>query len=83
MTWLRWTGLFLLVTIEVTAIGALAGGIVFPILGAIFDWERGWAELAMNGIKNIGFWAFIWAPGIALVRCVIHAHREKYPDASA
>ena len=83
MKWLRWTGLFLLFTIEVTAIGALAGGIVFPILGAIFDWERGWEELAMNGIKNIGFWAFIWAPGIAIVRCIMRAYRERHPDAPA
>ena len=45
--------------------------------------SRGWAELALNGIRNIGFWAFIWAPGIALVRCIMRSHRERHPDAPA
>lgn len=79
-TWLEWTGLFLLFTVEITAIGALAGGVLFPIGGAIFGAERGWAELAALGIRNIGFWFFIWAPAIALVRCVMRAYRERNPD---
>lgn len=78
--WFQWTGLFLLFTVEVTAIGALAGGIVFPLTGAAFGWERSWAELALAGIRNIGFWFFIWAPAIAIVRCVMRAYREKHPD---
>jgi len=79
-SWIRWTGLFLLFTVEVTAIGALAGGILFPLVGPLFGAERGWAELVVLGIRNIGFWFFIWAPGIALVRCVMRAHRERHPN---
>lgn len=79
--WIQWTGLFLLFTVEVTAAGALLGGIAFPIAGSILGTERGWAELTLLGIRNIGFWFFIWAPAIALVRCVMRAYRDRHPAA--
>jgi hypothetical protein len=82
-SWLQWTGLFLFFTVEITAVGALVGGLAFPLVGAIIGAERGWAELAVLGIRNIGFWFFIWAPAIALVRCVMRAHRERHPDIRA
>lgn len=78
-SWLEWIGLFLLLTIEVTAIGALAGAITFPIVGGFIGAERGWAELTILGIRNIGFWFFIWAPGVALVRCIMRAHDDRHP----
>jgi len=74
-------GLFLFFTIEITAIGALAGALVFPIAGKLMNAERGWHELTMLGIRNIGFWFFIWAPAIAIVRCVMRAYHERHPDA--
>ena len=74
----QWAGLFLLFTVEISAIGALTGGVLFPLVGMLIDAERGWAELTMLGIRNIGFWFFIWAPGIALVRCVMRAYRERH-----
>jgi hypothetical protein len=79
-SWLQWTGLFLFFTIEVTAIGALAGALMFPAVGKLIDAERGWSELTVLGIRNIGFWFFIWAPAIAVVRCVMRAYRERHPD---
>jgi hypothetical protein len=79
-SWLQWTGLFLFFTIEVTAIGALAGALIFPIVGKLINAERGWSELTVLGSRNIGFWFFIWAPAIAIVRCVMRAYRERHPD---
>ena len=82
-SWLRWTGLFLFFTIEVTVIGALAGALLVPIAGKIVGAERGWAELSLLGMRNTGFWFFIWAPAIAIVRCVMRAYREQHPDADS
>jgi hypothetical protein len=79
-SWLQWAGLFLFFTIEVTAIGALAGALIFPIVGRLIEAERGWSDLTVLGIRNIGFWFFIWAPAIAIVRCVMRAYRERHPD---
>ena len=80
-SWIQWIGLFLLFTVEITAVGALLGAVTFPIAGILIGAERGWAELTLLGLRNIGFWFFIWAPGIALVRCIMRGYRERHPGA--
>lgn len=33
------------------------------------------ARMLVNGLKDGGFYALIWAPGLALVICIMRAHK--------
>ena len=78
---LHWSLYFLLVTTAIVAVGAVLGAVTFPLAGLIFDTGFTGAELARNGIRTLGFYFFIWAPGIAGVLCVMRAFRRRHPDA--
>jgi hypothetical protein len=78
---LHWSLYFLLVVTVIVAAGAGLGAVTFPLAGLIFDTGLTGTELARNGIKNLGFYFFIWAPGIAGVLCVMRAFRRRHPDA--
>jgi hypothetical protein len=73
----RWPLLFLKWTIGVTALGAVVGAIVFPLVGLIWDTPYTPSELVMNGIKILGFFFGIWAPGIGLVMTVKAVYEAK------
>ncbi|MGA1205581.1 MAG: hypothetical protein ACO3ZW_07215 [Opitutales bacterium] len=34
------------------------------------------AEMSLNGFKDGAFLAFIWAPGVGLVACLMIRHRK-------
>jgi hypothetical protein len=55
----------------------LIGAISFPLLGPAFGSTSTPLEHAMAGARHLGFIALIWAPGIALVLCVMRAYRNK------
>lgn len=57
--------------------GAVVGAIVFPLVGFIFETGRSSAELAFNGVKILGFYGFIWAPGVALVVTVKREYEAR------
>ena len=78
---LHWTLCFLLWTGTITAAGAALGALLFPLGGWLFHVERSAGQLAWQGIQIGSFYCFIWAPGTALVLCVMRAYRRRHPEA--
>jgi hypothetical protein len=71
--WAGRVGGFLFTVIEIVALGALLGAVIFPIVGQLGGARKSAAELALFGAKTLGFYFMVWAPGIALVREFIRA----------
>lgn len=70
-------------TIAITGAGALLGGIIFPLVGLIVDRDTTLAAMALSGARNLGFFAFVWAPGTAIVLAFRHAFRRRKLNGSA
>ena len=73
----HWAVYFLFWLVAVIGGSALIGAISFPLLGPAFGSTSTPLEHAMAGARHLGFIALIWAPGIALVLCVMRAYRNK------
>lgn len=70
-------------TVAITAAGALLGAIIFPLVGVIFGRDATPATMALSGARNLGFLAFVWAPGTAIVLAFRHGfRRRKLSDSS-
>jgi hypothetical protein len=80
---LRWVGWGVFFTIEGTAVGALLGAVTFPLVAWMIEAERSTAEFVLLGARNLGFWFFIWSPGVALVRCVMRWQAEREQAAAS
>ena len=73
----RWPLTFFKWTLGITLTGAVLGAIVFPLFGVVVDTGRTPLELAWQGIKTLGFFFGIWAPGTALVITVKKVYEAK------
>ncbi len=73
----RWPLYFLKWTVGITLTGAVFGAVVFPLFGLVFNTGYTPAQLVMNGVKIMGFFFGIWAPGTALVLTVKKVYEEK------
>ena len=78
---IHWSLYFLSWTAVIGAAGAALGAGLFPLAGCLFDTGRTTAQLAATGVRIGGFYFLIWAPGTAIVLCVIRAYRRRHPDA--
>lgn len=76
----HWAIYFLCWLLAIIGGGALIGAIVFPLLGPLFGSNRTPLAHAIVGARHLGFIALIWAPGIALVACVMRSRRNKSPQ---
>jgi hypothetical protein len=76
----HWSLYFLGWTAAITAAGALLGAVVIPLAGLVFATGKTAAQLAVAGARDLGFYFFLWAPGIALVLCVMRAYRRRHPE---
>lgn len=74
---LKWLAVWLGMTFGITLAGALAGALLFPVGGFLFGYDLGMGTMLWNGLKDGGFYAFIWAPGVSFVVCVMLI-RNKY-----
>lgn len=75
--WAARAGGFLFTVVELVALGALLGAIIFPLAGRLGGSHKTTAELVLFGAKTLGFYFFVWAPGIALVREFMRAAKQK------
>jgi hypothetical protein len=75
--WAARAGGFLFTVVELVALGALLGAILFPMAGHLIGSHKTTAELIVFGAKTLGFYFFVWAPGIALVREFMRAAAAK------
>jgi len=60
----------------IVSAGALIGAILFPLAGVLLGMDYTLAEMALNGIKDGGFYGLIWAPGAAFIWGVVEAHHN-------
>ena len=73
---LRWFLLWLFIVLGMCLQGALVGGILFIVGGLLLGMDLSVAELALNGVKDGAFLAFIWAPGTGIVVCFMQAYGQ-------
>jgi hypothetical protein len=73
----HWAIYFFFWTIAVVLFGAAAGAIGFVLFGPFFGSTESPLRHAIAGARHLGFIALIWAPGIALVLCVMRGYRNK------
>lgn len=76
-TILRYSAFGLGWTLVITAAGAALGALTFPLIGALAGADASAASLALSGAKNLGFLAFIWAPGAAIVLAFRRAYLRR------
>lgn len=76
----HWSVYFLCWLLGIVGGGALIGAVGFPLLGPLLGSDRPPLAHAITGARHLGFIALIWAPGIALVACVMRARRNKPPQ---
>jgi hypothetical protein len=78
---IHWSLYFLFWTATLTAAGAGLGAGLFPLAGWLFHLGTSAGQLAQQGVRIGGFYFLIWAPGTALVLCVMRAYRRRHPEA--
>ena len=71
---------FLWVTALITFVGAILGAMVWPLAGLWFSSGREPGELALTGLRTLGFYFFIWAPGTGIVVATIKEWRRRHPE---
>jgi|GEM_PF-1321044 len=74
---LKFLALIVTWTLGVIGLGVIAGAITFPLLGPLFTSAYTPGELAVHGMKKIGFLAMVWAPGVALVMTVKRTYEQR------
>lgn len=79
----RWPVYFLAWVLGLTALGAAAGALLFPLGGLLFNADATLLQLARRGMRFLGFIFFIWAPAIGITACVMRAWRKKHPPPHA
>lgn len=73
----HWSVYFLFWTSAVVVLGGATGALGFTLLGPLFESNQPPLRHAIAGARHLGFIALIWAPGIALVLCVMRAYRNN------
>jgi hypothetical protein len=74
---------FLWVTALITFAGAVLGTALWPLAGLVFGSEREPGTLALTGLRTLGFYFFIWAPGTGIVVATIKEWRRRHPETGA
>jgi len=77
----HWSLYFLFWLAAIVAAGAVVGAAVFPLVGLCFRSGYTAGQLVANGVRTGSFYCFLWAPGIAVVLCVMRAYRRRHPEA--
>lgn len=57
--------------------GALLGALLFPAIGLLARLDYAVTTMVLNGIRDGGFYALIWAPGTVLVAAFMHGKRRS------
>jgi hypothetical protein len=72
--WLGWCAVWSLLVVAIVAAGAIAGSVLYPLVGTLLQMELSVREMFINGVFDGGFYALIWAPGVSFVACIMGAH---------
>jgi hypothetical protein len=79
----RFLVVFLWVTASITFAGAVLGAAIWPLAGLVFGSDREPGALALAGLRTLGFYFFIWAPGTGIVVATIKEWRRRHPETGA
>ena len=74
---LHWSLYFLVIVLAIATLGAVLGALAFVLFGVVTGADFSTRELAINGMKTLGFYFTLWAPGIAIVLCVKRAYEQR------
>ena len=76
---LQFFTVFLWVTGLITFVGSILGAAIWPLVGlAVGSLQEPW-QLALTGIRTLGFYFFIWAPGTGIVIATVREWRRRHP----
>lgn len=64
---------FFFTILELCALGALLGAIIFPLVGPWGGLHKSREEMILLGARTGAFFFLVWAPGVALVRAFMRA----------
>ena len=70
------------VTALITGVGAILGAVIWTLVGVWTDSQQPPWALALTGVRTLGFYFFIWAPGTGLVVATICEHRRRQTGAA-
>ena len=76
---IHWSLYFLFWVAVIVGTGALLGAVLFPLTGWFFHTGYTPWQLVLNGGRTGGFYFLLWAPGTAVVLCVMRAYRRRHP----
>jgi hypothetical protein len=65
------------VTALITSVGAILGAAIWPLVGLWTGSREPLWSLALAGVRTLGFYFFIWAPGTGIVIATIREHRRR------
>lgn len=65
------------VTALITGVGAILGAAIWPLVGVWTGSQHALWELALTGVRTLGFYFFIWAPGSGIVVATIREYRRR------
>ncbi len=74
---LQFCVVFVWVTTLITAVGAILGAALWPLVGIWTGTQQPLWELALAGLRTLGFYFFIWAPGTGIVVATIRERRRR------
>lgn len=73
----HWSVYAVSVILVTALIGAVLGAVTFPLVGLVVDTGYSLGKLALNGMRILGFYFGIWAPGLALVLTVKREYEAR------
>ncbi len=71
---------FLWVTGLITFVGSILGAAIWPLAGLAVGSRHEPLDLALTGVRTLGFYFFIWAPGTGIVIATIREWRRRHPE---
>ncbi len=75
---LQWFGWWVLYTFGFVLIGAVAGVILFVVVGAFTHPELELSYRASKGVLDGAMYFGVWAGGLGIVLCARRAHKQGY-----
>ncbi|WP_309399071.1 hypothetical protein [Cerasicoccus maritimus] len=82
--YVKWPLRFLVYFLGVVTFLGLSGAVVFLLVGAMTNPDKGALERFFYGFRlGAELGGKVWAPAISLVLCVMQAHNEKQKRAQA
>ncbi|MCH8475932.1 MAG: hypothetical protein LAT55_11985 [Opitutales bacterium] len=74
---IKWIFHFIVYTAGFIAFGALAGAILFPLVGTLLGMDLTISQMIVNGARDGGFYFTMWGPGLGFVYTIVQVHDAR------